>query len=169
MHIIVTVADIALAVLSAAIAFTLMCTSLSQHCHYHCCTSTVTTTAVPALSLLLLSQRCHCQHCNITVSVITVTTLCSFTLSQCCACTSVRCLIAVGFLLCRRKNVFASYLPEWQTCAICSDTLVFTNVINRLVLILDCMNIFVACVADNCKHPCTQSAQRLQFACSNFH
>ena len=25
------------------------------------------------------------------------------------------------------------------------------------------------CVADSCKHPCTQSAQRLQFACSNFH
>ena len=27
----------------------------------------------------------------------------------------------------------------------------------------------IACVADSCKHPCTQSAQRLQFACSNFH
>ena len=29
--------------------------------------------------------------------------------------------------------------------------------------------IFLACVADSCKHSCTQSAQRLQFACSNFH
>ena len=27
----------------------------------------------------------------------------------------------------------------------------------------------IACVADSCKHPCTQSAQRLQFARSNFH
>ena len=27
----------------------------------------------------------------------------------------------------------------------------------------------VACVADSCKHPCTQSAQRLQFTFSNFH
>ena len=27
----------------------------------------------------------------------------------------------------------------------------------------------VACVANNCKHPCTQSAQRLPFACSNFY
>ena len=26
----------------------------------------------------------------------------------------------------------------------------------------------VACVADSCKHPCTQSVQPLQFACSNF-
>ena len=27
----------------------------------------------------------------------------------------------------------------------------------------------LACVADSCKHPCTQSAQQLQFACSSFH
>ena len=27
----------------------------------------------------------------------------------------------------------------------------------------------LACVAVSCKHPCTQSVQRFQFACSNFH
>ena len=27
----------------------------------------------------------------------------------------------------------------------------------------------LACDADSCKHPCTQSAQQLQFACSSFH
>ena len=33
----------------------------------------------------------------------------------------------------------------------------------------DVYNINLACVADSCKHPCTQSLQRLQFACSSFH
>ena len=32
-----------------------------------------------------------------------------------------------------------------------------------------CFELTVACVADSCKHPCTQSAQRFQFACSSFH
>ena len=123
---------------------------LYQHYHYHCCPSAVTASTVTLLSVSSLLQRCARLRCHNAVH-------------------AQRCLTAVGFLLCRRKNVFASYLPEWQICAICSDTLVFTNVINTLVLILHCMNIFVACVADSCKHPCTQSAQRLQFACSNFH
>ena len=55
----------------AVIAVTLTCTSLSQHCHYHCCHNAVL--------------------------VFAATALCSFSLSQRCA---HRCLIAVGFLLC---------------------------------------------------------------------
>ena len=33
----------------------------------------------------------------------------------------------------------------------------------------NCNWIILACVADSSKHLCTQSTQRLQFACSNFH
>ena len=51
MHITVKVVatDSAVAVLSVAIAVALMCTSLSQHCHYHCCRNAVLVFAVTAL------------------------------------------------------------------------------------------------------------------------
>ena len=51
MHITVKVVatDSAVAALSVAIAVTLMCTSLSQHCHYHCSHSAVPVFAVTAL------------------------------------------------------------------------------------------------------------------------
>ena len=56
---------------------------------------------VSSLSLSLLSQRCHCHHCSITISTIPVTVLCSFSLPQHCA---HRCLNAMGVLLCSAQR-----------------------------------------------------------------
>ena len=47
----------AVAALPVAIAVTLMCTSLSQHCHYHCCHSAVLVFAATALCTSV-SNRC---------------------------------------------------------------------------------------------------------------
>ena len=68
----VVATESAVTTLSVDIAVTLMCTSVSQHCHYQCCHNAVL--------------------------VFAATALCSFSLSQCCA---HRCLTAVGFLLCK--------------------------------------------------------------------
>ena len=62
MHIIVKVVatDSAVAALSVAIVVTLMCTSLSQHCHYQCCHNALLVFAATALCLFSLPQ--HCAH-----------------------------------------------------------------------------------------------------------
>ena len=70
----------AVTALSVFIAVTLMCTSLSQHCHYHCCHNAVLGFAA--------------------------TMLYSFSLSQCCA---HRCLTAVGFHLCIEYNMTCTH------------------------------------------------------------
>ena len=77
MHITVKVVatDSAVTGLSVAIAVTLMCTSLSQHCQYYCCHNAVL--------------------------VFAATALCSISLSQSCA---HRCLTALGFILCSAEH-----------------------------------------------------------------
>ena len=50
--------DSTVTALSVAIAVTLMCTSLSQHCHFHCCHNVVLVFAATVLSSFSLSQRC---------------------------------------------------------------------------------------------------------------
>ena len=55
-HVVAT--DSAVAALLVAIAVTLMCTSLFQHCHYHCCHTAVLVFAATALCSFLLLQCC---------------------------------------------------------------------------------------------------------------
>ena len=101
----VVATDNAVATLVVAIAVTLMCTSLSQHCHYHCCHNAVLIFAATALcsvffavmTLCLFSLRPCCAHfcchsavlslfcCHDAVLVFTATVLCSFSLPQRCA------------------------------------------------------------------------------------
>ena len=100
MHITVKVVatDSTVTALSVAIAVTLVvlvCTSLSQHCHYHCCPSTVTGR--------------YCWRCNITISAIVVTTQCSFSLPQRCA--RFRCHNAV--------HIVAQ--PQWDSSCVASS------------------------------------------------
>ena len=92
----VVATDSVVTTLSVAIAVTLMCTSLSQHCHYHCCPIAVTVSAVPSLY-----QYHDCRN-----AVFAARALCSFSLSQCCA---HWCLIAVG-VLCAAPNMCAVIL-----------------------------------------------------------
>ena len=82
----VVATDSAVTVLLVAIGVTLMCTSLSQHRHYHCSPSTVTVGAVTLLSTPLLSQRCAPFRCYNAAH---------------------RCLTAVGFLL---RNITLFYI-----------------------------------------------------------
>ena len=70
MFTLVMATDYNVAALSVVIAVTQMCTSLSQHCHYHCYHNAVL--------------------------IFAATALCSFSLSQYCG---HQCLAAVGFLL----------------------------------------------------------------------
>ena len=53
-------ADSAVTSLTVSIAVTLMCTSLPQHCHYHCCHNAVLVFAATALCSFSLPQRCMC-------------------------------------------------------------------------------------------------------------
>ena len=57
--------------LTVSIAVTLMCTSVPQHCHYHCCHNAVLVFAATALRSFSLSQRCMCtymsNHCGISL------------------------------------------------------------------------------------------------------
>ena len=79
------VTDSAVATLSVAVAVTLVCISLSQHCYY-CCFSAVTVSAVTSLSVPSLSQRCtRLCCCHSATLVCDVITPCSFALSQRCA------------------------------------------------------------------------------------
>ena len=82
----VVATDSSVTAISVVIAVKLMCTSLSQHCHYHCCAR----------------FRCHAVLCTFSllqcVLIFAATALCSsVSLSERCA---HRCLTAVGFLLC---------------------------------------------------------------------
>ena len=52
--------DSAVTALSVATAVTLMCTSLSQHCHFHCCHNALLVFTATALCSFSLSQ--HCAH-----------------------------------------------------------------------------------------------------------
>ena len=79
----VVATDSALTALPIAIAVTLMCTSLSQHCHYHCCPSAVTVTIVTLLLSPSLSQHCARFCCRSAVLVFTVTTLCTSVSNRC--------------------------------------------------------------------------------------
>ena len=57
-------------------------------------------------------------------------------------------------------------LPAWCGSCWCSHHYSPANNHRRMLL---SSVVSAACVADSYKHPCTQSAQLLQFACSNFH
>ena len=65
----VVASDSAVTALSVVIAVTLMCASLSQYCHYHCCHNAVLVFTATALCSFSLPQRCACFHCHSAVLV----------------------------------------------------------------------------------------------------